>query len=62
MVVVGGIVGALVGFTLGVIFTEVIFANDQEWPSVFNVALTVVGALAGSSLMRRLTHRDAKPT
>ena len=47
------IVGAIVGLAVGVIFTEVIFANDQSWPDVVPFALAVLGALVGSSLGRR---------
>ena len=55
----GGIVGAVVGFAISVVFTEVIFANSQEWPIAINAGLTVLGALVGTSLTRRLLHRDA---
>ena len=53
MKVVGGIVGVVVGFAVGVLFTEVIFANDQSWPDVVPFALAVLGALVGASLGRR---------
>ena len=55
----GGIVGAVVGFAISVVFTEIIFANGQEWPIAINAGLTVLGGLVGSSLARRLLHRDA---
>jgi len=60
MVIVGGIVGAILGFAVSVVFTEIIFVNNQEWPIAVNAALTVAGALAGSSLMRRFGNRNAK--
>jgi hypothetical protein len=56
--VVGGIVGAVAGFAVGVLFTEVIFANDQSWPDVVPFALAVLGALVGSTLGRR--YSDAR--
>ena len=34
MAVIGGILGALIGFAVGILFTEVIFANNQSWPDV----------------------------
>ena len=34
---------------IGILFVEVIFANDQSWPDVVPFALAVVGALAGSA-------------
>lgn len=61
MVKLGGIVGAILGFAVSVVFTEVIFANNQEWPIVVNAALTILGALVGSSLTRRFVNRNAKP-
>jgi hypothetical protein len=49
----GGIVGAIAGLAVSVLLTEVIFANDQEWPIIVNAGLTALGALAGSKLARR---------
>jgi hypothetical protein len=34
MAAIGGILGALIGFAVGILFTEVIFANNQSWPDV----------------------------
>jgi len=62
MVVLGGIVGAILGFALSVLLTEVIFANNQEWPIAVNAGLTVAGALAGSSLVKRRGQQDAEPS
>jgi len=59
MIKLAGLVGALIGFVVSVVFTEVIFANNQEWPIVINAALTVLGALAGASLARRFRERHA---
>lgn len=53
MKIVGGIVGVVVGFAVGVLFTEVIFANDQSWPDVVPFALAVLGWLVGTSLAAR---------
>jgi len=58
MVVAGGIIGAILGFAISVLLTEVVFANSQEWPIAINAGLTALGALAGSSLVRRMTRRD----
>jgi len=55
--VVGGILGAVLGFAVGILFTEVIFANDQSWPDVVPFALAVLGVLVGSSLGRRYAAR-----
>ena len=63
MVKLGGLVGALIGFAVSVVFTEVIFPNNLEWqPVIANVALTVLGALSGSALVRRFTKRNAQAT
>ena len=57
MIKLAGLLGALIGLTVSVVFTEVIFPNDQEWPIAVNAGLTVVGVLVGSSLARRYTSR-----
>lgn len=59
MAVLAGIVGALVGFTVGILFTEVIFANNADWPNVVPFVLAVVGWLAARELLRR--RRSRKP-
>jgi uncharacterized membrane protein YfcA len=59
VVKLSGFVGAIIGFAISVVFTEVIFANNQEWPIAINAALTAAGALAGASLARRLLARRA---
>src|SRR5437660_4839219 len=59
MSVLGGIVGAVLGFFVGIVFTEVIFVNNQSWPDVVPFALAVIGAFVGSSLGRRARSRRA---
>ena len=56
-----GIVGAIVGFAIGILFTEVIFTNDQSWPDVVPFALAILGYLAGSQLARRRRTRVSSP-
>jgi hypothetical protein len=53
----GGIVGALLGIAISIVFTEVIFPNKQEWPLVFLGLGAAVGWLAGSALVRRFHDR-----
>src|SRR3974377_1105725 len=61
MTKLGGFLGAIVGFAVSVVFTEVIFPNHLDWqPAIANVALTVIGAYAGSELVRRLRNRRVK--
>ena len=55
---VGRIVGAILGFAVGILFSEVIFANDRDWTNVIPFVLAVVGIMAGSAL----AHRLAKTT
>jgi len=62
MAVLGGILGVIAGFAVGILFTEVIFANNQSWPDVVPIALAVIGALAGAAAGRRLSRRDAEPS
>ena len=57
MVVLGGIVGAILGFAVSVIITEVIWVNDYEWTAIINVVLTVIGVSLGATLARRLQSR-----
>jgi hypothetical protein len=56
----GRILGAVLGFTIGILFTEVIFANDQSWPDAVPFALAVAGIIVGSALGRRFANRRAK--
>ena len=53
MEVLAGVVGAIVGLVVGVLFTEVIFANSRSWPDVVPIALAVLGWLVGRALVRR---------
>ena len=59
MTVLAGIVGAIVGFAIGALFTEVLFANDASWPDVVPVGLAVFGWLVGSTLVRRRREHAA---
>jgi hypothetical protein len=54
----GGILGALIAFTIGILFTEVWFTNDSEWPTVIPFALAVAGWLAGTATIRSVTGRS----
>jgi hypothetical protein len=57
--VLGAIVGAVAGFAIGILFVEVIFANNQSWPDVVPFVLAVIGALAGSQLAGRLRRTSS---
>ena len=64
MVVLGGVVGVIAGFLLGLLITEVIVGNSasssgfdwQFWTDV--LLLAVVGAIAGCALGRRLRRSN----
>jgi hypothetical protein len=60
MALIGGIFGALIGFVLGSLFVEVIFATNQSWPDIVPVALAAVGWLVGTTLVRRFAVRRGK--
>jgi hypothetical protein len=62
MVWLGGIVGAIVGFVIGAMITEVIFDIHESWSDAVPFGLAVVGIVAGSSLGRRLAHRNVQPS
>ena len=53
--------GAIVGFAIGILFVEVIFANNQSWPDIVPFVLAVVGAIAGSQAVRRIRDRAPRP-
>lgn len=59
MAVLAGIVGALAAFAIGIVFTEVIFSNNADWPNVIPFVLAVVGWLAAREALRR--HRSHPP-
>jgi hypothetical protein len=60
--VLAGIVGALVAFTVGVVFTEVIFTNGADWTNVIPFVLAVVGWIAArEALRRRRSHAGVPP-
>jgi hypothetical protein len=54
----GRIVGGILGFAIGILFSEVIFANDKDWTNVIPFVLAVVGIMVGSVLAQRFV----KPT
>lgn len=56
MIKLAGIVGALIGIAISVVFTEVIFPNHYDWPIVFQGAGAALGWLIATTLVRR--HRE----
>jgi hypothetical protein len=59
MAYLGGVVGAIAGFVIGILLVEVAFASHSGWTDVVPFALGVFGWLVGSSLVRR--RRDHAP-
>jgi hypothetical protein len=57
MVRLGGLIGAILGFVVSVVFTEIVFVNSQEWTIAANAGLTALGGLAGAALVRRFGQR-----
>ena len=50
----GRILGGIVGFAIGVFFTEVVFPNNRETePLIAVTLLTILGVATGSWLARR---------
>ena len=62
MAVLGGILGLVVGFVVGILFTEVVFANNASWPDVVPFVLAVAGAVGGAQLGRRFATRRVNAT
>jgi hypothetical protein len=57
----GGIVGVICGFAVGIVFTEGIFPNDASWPDVIPFALAVAGWPLGTAASGWLhNRRDAR--
>ena len=56
------VVGALLGFVLGIVLVEVVFPNNASWPDVLPFALAVLGWLAGPSVLARFQPTAPKPT
>jgi len=48
-----GIVAAVIGFVVGIVFTEIVFANSSNWPDIVPFVLAVVGWLVARELFRR---------
>jgi hypothetical protein len=59
---VGMILGAIVGFAIGILFVEIIFSNNQSWPDVVPFVLAVLGALAGREAARRMRASQPGPS
>jgi uncharacterized membrane protein YfcA len=55
--------GIVVGFAVGVVFTEWIFEFNESWPDALPVVLAVLGGLAGAQLGRHVSARrvDSPP-
>jgi uncharacterized membrane protein YvlD (DUF360 family) len=58
MVVLGGIAGAIAGFLLSLLITEVLIGNPPnqtgfDWAFWTDILLTIIGAVFGSVLGRR---------
>jgi uncharacterized membrane protein AbrB (regulator of aidB expression) len=64
MVVLGGLVGAIFGFAVAILITQVVVGgiHTHQIDDVLVFAAAVLGALIGSSLARRFANRNAKPT
>jgi hypothetical protein len=45
---------------IAIVFTEVVFPNEREWPIVLFGLGAALGWLIGSALVRRYYHRSAR--
>ena len=62
MSVIGGVIGGLAGFGIGLLVTEVIIGNPAnhsgfDWAFWTDIVLAVLGVLVGIALGRRLRER-----
>jgi uncharacterized membrane protein YfcA len=64
MVWLGRIAGAIVGFVVAILITQVIIGgiHTHQIDDVIVFAAAVLGALVGASLARRFGNRNAKPS
>jgi hypothetical protein len=61
MALLGAVVGAIVGFAIGILFVEVIFASNQSWPDVVPFVLAILGWLAGRQAVRKVRSGASTP-
>jgi hypothetical protein len=54
MAVLAGVVGVIAGFAVGVVLTEIVFPNNQDWPIIVPFALAVAGWLSARAWLRRV--------
>jgi len=47
------VLGAVLGFALGIVLVEIVFTNNSSWPAVVPFALAVLGWLAGDAVVSR---------
>ncbi len=55
---IGGIVGILIGFALGLFFGEVVLAKQGDWTNILPFVLAVAGWLVGSATAQRFANRN----
>ena len=55
------VLGAAIGFAVGIVLVEIVFANNASWPDVVPFGLGVAGWLAGGSAVRRLPRAQREP-
>jgi len=53
------VLGAVLGFALGIVLVEIVFTNNSSWPDVVPFALAVAGWLVGGAAAAR---RRASPS
>jgi hypothetical protein len=56
--VIGGIVGVVIGFALGIFFGEVALAKQGDWTNILPFVLAVAGWRVGSATTQRYANRN----
>ena len=54
---IGGIVGTLIGFAVGLFFAEAVLTTQGDWTNILPFVLAVVGRQVGSATTQRASKR-----
>jgi hypothetical protein len=58
--VIGGIVGILIGFAVGLFVGEAVLTTQGDWTNILPFVLAVVGHRVGSATTQRASKRKSR--
>ncbi len=62
MATLAKLLGAVIGIAISIVFTEVIFPNNQDWPIIFLGVGAAGGWLLAAALLARRDNRRTRPS